>query len=266
MPHPPTVTDFDVKDGFISCFRFGVKCCSYFYHTAFLEICKTFNVFPNGLQLNKTPFISFINEELSATWEDTIKSTQEQLLETLLMGIVEKLTNFEIESTDMEEFSDWLVKLMVHLEKLEKDTQRRKKRKLRKIMKEEMVESALERFDEHCEFFDFKKSLYGFAETVNGDIPNLVMLKLLGSSFMEESVGGNETTMEIGNNSVLINDSQTSNEQSNEQSNACEIENNRYIGKFVSSNVVNISKRNLTSDEISLLSKGLKFVRSTKLF
>ena len=153
MPHPLTVTDFDVKDGFISCFRFGVKCCSYFYHTAFLEICKTFDVFPNGLQLNKTPFISFINEELQATWEDTIKSTQEQLLETLLIGIVEKLTNFEIEfwdglsktleRTDMEEFSDWLVKLIVHLEKLEKDTQRRKRRKLKKIMKEDVIGLSL---------------------------------------------------------------------------------------------------------------------------
>ena len=37
--------------------------------------------------------------------------------------------------------------------------------------------------------------------------------------------------------------------------------NNRYIGKFVSDNVVNLlSGRNLSKVEISLLSKGLKFV------
>ena len=36
--------------------------------------------------------------------------------------------------------------------------------------------------------------------------------------------------------------------------------NERLKGKFVSPNVVNLSRRNLTNDEISLLSKGLKFV------
>ena len=86
MPDTPScnVTDFDVKAGFISCFRFGLKCCTYFYHVSYLETCKSFGVYPAGLQLNKTPFISFDNDELTATWQDTINSTQEQLLETLL--------------------------------------------------------------------------------------------------------------------------------------------------------------------------------------
>ena len=35
---------------------------------------------------------------------------------------------------------------------------------------------------------------------------------------------------------------------------------NRFEGKFVSKNVINLSRRNLSSAEISLLSKGLKFV------
>ena len=35
---------------------------------------------------------------------------------------------------------------------------------------------------------------------------------------------------------------------------------NRLEGKFVSKNVINLSRRNLSSAEISLLSKGLKFV------
>ena len=36
--------------------------------------------------------------------------------------------------------------------------------------------------------------------------------------------------------------------------------NERLKGKFVSPNVVNLSRRNSTNSEISLLSKGLKFV------
>ena len=34
----------------------------------------------------------------------------------------------------------------------------------------------------------------------------------------------------------------------------------RLEGKFVSKNVINLSRRNLSASEISLLSKGLKFV------
>ena len=42
--------------------------------------------------------------------------------------------------------------------------------------------------------------------------------------------------------------------------NSCTMHGGRYEGKFVSPNVINLSKRNLSDAEISLLSKGLKFV------
>ena len=44
--------------------------------------------------------------------------------------------------------------------------------------------------------------------------------------------------------------------------NTCEIdeESNRIKGKFVSDNVFNLSRRNITHDELRLLSKGLIFV------
>ena len=41
---------------------------------------------------------------------------------------------------------------------------------------------------------------------------------------------------------------------------AAKMLNNRLQGNFVSKNVVNLSRRNLTGSEISLLSKGLNFV------
>ena len=37
----------------------------------------------------------------------------------------------------------------------------------------------------------------------------------------------------------------------------------RLEGKFVSSNVINVSRRNISESETSLLSKGLKFVPTT---
>ena len=48
------------------------------------------------------------------------------------------------------------------------------------------------------------------------------------------------------------------------QLNSATIRNNRYKGKRVSTNVINLSSRHLSGDEISLLSKGLKFVPTPK--
>ena len=46
----------------------------------------------------------------------------------------------------------------------------------------------------------------------------------------------------------------------NEESNEATVLNGRLKGKFLSKNVVNLSKRKLSKSEISLLSKGLKFI------
>ena len=47
---------------------------------------------------------------------------------------------------------------------------------------------------------------------------------------------------------------------SNVQSNEAEMCNDRLKGKLVSKSVINLSKRNLTENEISLLSRGLKLI------
>ena len=49
------------------------------------------------------------------------------------------------------------------------------------------------------------------------------------------------------------------------QLNSATVSNNRCEGKFVSANVINLSNRHLSRDEISLLSKGIKFVPIPKL-
>ena len=48
--------------------------------------------------------------------------------------------------------------------------------------------------------------------------------------------------------------------------NATSLDGNRHKANFVSPNVINLSKRNLTKDEISVLSKGLQFVPTPKHF
>ena len=71
----------------------------------------------------------------------------------------------------------------------------------------------------------------------------------------EEKDLENDSSVEIRD----VNTSSLDNEL-NVKDNAAKMLNNRLQGNFVSKNVVNLSKQNLTDSEISLLPKGLNFV------
>ena len=124
------VTDKEEKDGIISAFRSAVKAYSYFFHVVFLECCQFVDVRPAGLQIKNEAFIKFDSKDMSVFWDQTISSTEQSLLETLLYGIVGKLVNFEIhfwnslpeleENTqNFDDIIDWWVKLVRYLEKEE---------------------------------------------------------------------------------------------------------------------------------------------------
>ena len=265
MPNSSTyivVTDKDVKDGINSCFRSAVKTISYHYHVSFLEVCKSFGVYPKGLLLEKRPFIEFVSDDVKAQWKETIDATQSHLLETLIVGIMDKLLLFEekfwneigdiVQETSEQIFSEWAVKLVTYLEKHEKRVAKTKEKKLKKLLTDENTRNAaLVRMNEYKEFLSFKNELLEFLENINPDITNIANLNLISSSFMNS----NDTNSDIGSS---LKDTLEINEGSSEQT-VCEITDQRYIGKFVSDNVVNLSGRILSSAEISLLSKGLKF-------
>ena len=63
----------------------------------------------------------------------------------------------------------------------------------------------------------------------------------VGGELSEDNINDSEVAQEIDDNRAKLKD-------------------NRLEGKFVSKNVINLSQRQLTKSEISLLSKGLKFV------
>ena len=75
---------------FNSCFSYATKYNRYFYHIAFLETCKTFDVLPGGLKITNVPFISFVTDDIKISWHTTTTSTEKDLLETLIFGIEDK--------------------------------------------------------------------------------------------------------------------------------------------------------------------------------
>ena len=78
---------------------------------------------------------------------------------------------------------------------------------------------------------------------------------LLHLNESENNISENDSSVEIRdvNTSCLDN-------RLNVENSAAKMLNNRLQGNFVSKNVVNLSRRNLTGSEIYLLSKGLNFV------
>ena len=66
------------------------KCNRYFYHIAFLETCKMFDVLPGGLRITNVPFISFVTDDIKVSWNNTTTSTEKDLLEMLILGIEDK--------------------------------------------------------------------------------------------------------------------------------------------------------------------------------
>ena len=256
------VQDFDINNGIVSAFRYANKCYAYFFHISYLECCKYVGVRPAGLQIKKTPFIQFQTDEFFCSWMDTINSAEVDLLDTLLLGLSDKLWSIEKEFWDMigamrrrmtdnfDDMIEWWVKLTCYLEKEETKICNQKRKKIRKLLgrDEDKKNIALRRFEEHLENFDFKLVLSQYAQSLSPDIFNLINLVSLNNTTQlenRESEAKNSNT----NFNLLDEDSKFAKEKEG-----------RLEGVFVCDNILNLSKRELNTAEISILSKGMKFV------
>ena len=121
------IHDANIAAGINSCFSYATK---YFYHIAFLETYKTFDVLPGGLKVTNVPFTSFVTDNIKISWHNTTESTEEDLLETLILGIEDKRIwmeeKFWDELRDLLEYSevgnldDWFLKVLDYLDKQKK--------------------------------------------------------------------------------------------------------------------------------------------------
>ena len=128
----------------------------------------------------------------------------------------------------------------------------------------------MERFESHDEFFSFKHSSVSFCKSFVPDFENLHYLLTLNDTSNESTLFC-ESCKTLGNGLKVPNGTYGKNDNEfleksniqghlNEESNEATILNDRLKCRFVSKNVVNLFKRKLSKYEISLLSKGLKFI------
>ena len=179
----------------------------------------------------------------------------------VLYEYVEKLLKSEETFNCLfEEFliqDDWLLKVREHLEKYEKILRRRKTNKLRKLTKsnEFLFFECLGQFESHESFFLFKHQFLKFCNSFVPDFENLHNLIHL-NDVSDTNTIFDDSSISDSENSKHCEGSPSSNVQGNK----AEMCDGRLKSKFVSKNVVHLSKRNLTENEISLLLKGLDFI------
>ena len=210
------------------------------------------------------------------SWEKELQNTGVNLREVLIEEYVRKLFELidQFKSTINRHIiqEDCLLKTRNHLEKLERKLKHKKLKKLRKLCNDNssLYFACLRRFDSHDEFFDFKHYFSKFCNSFIPDFEDLHYLIHLNDNMNDTLVNSNldeEIVLDITgfhDEEVLEKQNVTGCDHSenhlSEEGNDLFTLNRRIKVKFVSKNVVNLSKRKLTKAEASLLSKGLKFV------
>ena len=253
-----------------------------FYHIVFLEICQSFGLLPKGLVSKKGFCIEHPSKEFTEEWRSSIKDMDNKCRDLLLQEHCKKLfllmDSFWDEIKDFNFHLKWLFKVRNHLEKFERKLQETKRKKISNLSKNaEIKKLVLARFREHLPHFEFKVDFTSFCDSRCQDFDNIHTLLTLNESNNSKNESdvffqaSQNNRMEFANNiqNNAENEIRNSAENSsfskvdnvlNESENVAMFRGNRLEGKFVSKNVINLSRRNLSSAEISLLSKGLKFV------
>ena len=233
-----------------------------------METCHYFNLTPKGLKIKKRAE-SARSEYIQRRWDDVLSDASRSLTK---ITIEEEITTMKIEeehfwsgidifrsvsSGDVSITTEWLTKLKMHLKKLEGKLTKQKSRKLKDLSRE-LEEDVVARFLSRLEDFPFREQFERLCEDFYPEVNDIVTLVNLNESIesMNKSIFTQENiiTSDSDGESVLSESAETPDVRTNQPAT------NRLEGKFVSKNVVNLSKRTLSSAEISLLSKGLKFI------
>ena len=183
----------------------------------------------------------------------------------------------------------WLVNVRNHLDKIEKEQAKIKRKRLASLSRNSNLKRiVLERFDEHLPHFQFKLDFLSYCDFLCPWFKNLCTLVTINKTSKHqkgESASSRTCQDDINlaevqddiNLTEVLNEEEKSNDSLDSTGNSSEpatqandhqdintafYKGLRLGGKFVSKNVFNLSRKNLSPPEIPLWSKGLKFVPS----
>ena len=142
-----------------------------------------------------------------------------------------------------ENFNECLVKLLIHLERKMKKIVKVKRKKLQKLSGARNIKELVsDRFTEHLGLFTFFGDFSKYCEAFPPDITNIANLITFGNMFVDL-----KSYLNVPANSDKVTLKETHNHPFLEKPrNATTVLDGRYEGKFVSPNVINLSKRHLS--------------------
>ena len=244
-----------------------------FNHFVFLSICYASSVIPNGLVIKKRACVGNCSPGWSRKWDLTLQIAGMELVNILKSEYYEKYKVDEIrfwnEVTQLlkvmnpdkaSNVFESLNRLMTSLMSTLKEKRRRKLSKLIEIFYVNLENKLLNSFKFFEDFVWFKASFLKCSDV-------RVLSRSRDRRKRDHQL---ESLLErSGDNIYEYSENSDMQDHSVNQSVIVEVQNvdhQRLVGKFVSSNVVNLSRRILSESEISLLSKGLKFSPTPREF
>ena len=179
---------------------------------------------------------------------------------------------------------NWLVKVTKHFDKIEKEHTQTKRKKLGSLSRNSHLKTmVLDRLHDHLTHFYLKSDFLSYWNFLSPEFENLyplvtinVTIKFLNTrkekasskTFQDYiSLLLSDDLTEAAKSNYSIDSSRNCSELGTQANNHEDIHTAFCKGlkwevKFVSKSAINLSRRNLSPPEISLLSKGLKFVPS----
>ena len=129
-----------------------------FYHIVFLEICKSVQSMPKGLEVKKKYCMGGTSKDFEKKWDGNLKDIESNCRGLLLEEHYKKLfylMNYFWEAiVDVDVDIIWLVKVRNHLVKIEKEHSKIKQKKLANLSRNSHLKRmVLERFEEHLPHF-----------------------------------------------------------------------------------------------------------------
>ena len=216
------------------------------HHRSFLEFCKTVNVIPLGLRLKKTPsLLGKPSADFEETWKNILGTAQEQLLTLLLIQYRDQLEvtvnrAYEILRKSREELTrEELDHIREQVKSFKENLQKKREKKALKLCTDSGINLSTERLQELSTTDHHNDGLFESSDLQPAE--QLEDGALRSHQSNEETIAIQATTREEEDEEIHV------------------TEDGRLIGRFVSGSVVNLSRRELSEEDVSLLSKGLKF-------
>ena len=245
----------------------------------FLEICKSFQLMSKGLEAKKKYCVEgVISKHFKKKWDGNLRDMESKCRDLLLEEHCTKLfylmNCFWKAIVDGDADISWLVKVRNYLDQIEKEQAKTKRKKLASPSRNyRLKRMVLKRFHEHLPHFQFKSDFLLYCNSLCPELENLWTLVTINktSKHPKGESASSQTCQDDINLTKALNKEEKSNNSIDSTGNCSEPGTQandhqdidtalRLEGKFVSKNVFNLSRKNLSPPEISSLSKRLKFV------